>query len=130
MKKDILQYENAQEMAVLHPETFKAPSKEQLDKIKVGDCVKVCVKVPKDILDELDKIRQDISKKLRQNRLRQDILTRSIILPESERFWVEITKIEDDYIEGKVSNDLVCLDLKYQELINFKKENIYSLFNL
>lgn len=127
MKKDILQYENAQEMAVLYPETFQAPSKEQLDKIKVGYCVKVCVKVPKDILDELDKIRQDISKKLRQNRLRQDILTRSIILPESERFWVDITKIEGDYVEGKVSNDLVCIDLAYQELINFKKENIYSI---
>lgn len=103
MKKDILQYENAQEMAKLYPDTFEAPSKEDLDKLQIEDFVKVCIKIP------------------------QKAQESNIIFPESERFWVEITKIEDDYIEGKVSNDLVCLDLKYQELINFKKENIYSI---
>lgn len=104
MKTDILQYENAQEIAKLYPNTFEAPSKHDLVKLKVKDFVKICIKIPKKA-------------------------EASNINFESERFWVEITKIEDDYIEGKVSNDLVCLDLKYQELINFKKENIYSIYN-
>jgi len=34
---------DAQAMAIRHPETFEAPSKEELDQIKSGDSVKVCV---------------------------------------------------------------------------------------
>ena len=104
MKKDILQYENAQEMAILYPETFEAPSKEDLENLKVDDFVKVCIKIPK---------KSEAS---------------NINLPESERFWVKITKIENDTIEGKVSNtNLIFIDLHYQDLIKFKKENIYSI---
>ena len=34
---------NAQEMAKKYPETFEAPSKEELNKVKVGDSVKICI---------------------------------------------------------------------------------------
>ena len=36
-----LNFTDAQEMAIIHPNTFSAPSKQELDSIKVGDCVKV-----------------------------------------------------------------------------------------
>lgn len=36
------EYVNAQEMANKYPETFYAPTKENLDAIKTGDIVKVC----------------------------------------------------------------------------------------
>jgi hypothetical protein len=38
-----MEFVNAQEMMKKHPETFYAPSKEELDNIKIGDSVKVCV---------------------------------------------------------------------------------------
>jgi uncharacterized protein YegJ (DUF2314 family) len=33
---------NAQVMAELHPQTFEAPTKEDLDKLESGDIVKLC----------------------------------------------------------------------------------------
>lgn len=98
MKKEKLIFEDAQGMRIQYPDTFEAPSKEDLDGLKVGDYVKVCIRVP----------------------------NREEGMPESERFWVEITKIKDDVITGKVSNDLLCLPLVYQEKISFNKNNIYS----
>lgn len=41
MEKNIT-FVNAQEMLAKHPDTFYAPSKEDLDAIKIGDSVKVC----------------------------------------------------------------------------------------
>jgi hypothetical protein len=35
-------FTDAQEMAALYPDTFAAPEKDDLDKIKPGDSVKVC----------------------------------------------------------------------------------------
>lgn len=35
-------YVDAQEMATKHPTTFDAPTKEELDAIKVGSTVKIC----------------------------------------------------------------------------------------
>jgi hypothetical protein len=98
MKKEELIFEDAQEMAIKHPLTFEAPLKEDLDSLKTGDFVKVCIRIP--------------------NRVGK--------MPESERFWVEITEIKGDVITGKVSNDLMYLDLAYQETISFVKNNIYS----
>ena len=37
---------NAQDMSRLHPDTFTAPSQEQLNELKVGDVVKICVPDP------------------------------------------------------------------------------------
>jgi TusA-related sulfurtransferase len=36
-------FEDAQALRLLHPETFDAPSYEDLQKLKKGDIVKVCV---------------------------------------------------------------------------------------
>jgi len=37
-----IEFVNAQEMAKDYPTTFDAPTKEELDKIKEGDYVKIC----------------------------------------------------------------------------------------
>jgi len=39
----MIQLVNAQAMAQAHPETFSAPNKEELSKVVVGDCVKICI---------------------------------------------------------------------------------------
>jgi len=39
----MIQLVNAQEMAKAHPDTFSAPDKDELNHIKVGSSVKVCV---------------------------------------------------------------------------------------
>lgn len=98
MKKEDLTFEDAQAMRIKYPDTFEAPTKEDLDNLKIGDFVKVCIQIP--------------------NRVGE--------MPESERFWIEITKIKGDVITGKVSNDLIYLQLSYQETISFVKNNIYS----
>lgn len=98
MTKKSLAFNDAQEMAIKYPKTFEAPTKEDLDNLKVGDFVKVSVVVP----------------------------NRTDGMPESERFWTEITSIENDVIKAKVSNDLLCVDLLYQEEISFNKKHIYS----
>lgn len=85
-------------MRIKYPDTFEAPIKEDLDNLKIGDFVKVCIRIP--------------------NRVGE--------MPKSERFWVEITEIKEDVITGKVSNDLIYLDLSHQETISFVKNNIYS----
>jgi hypothetical protein len=92
-----IEFANAQEMHKLYPDTFWAPSQEELDNVKVGDTVKVCAKVCAE-----------------QNR-------RTL-----ERFWVKITKINGEILKGEVSNVLVDIDLKLDEEITFKKENIYD----
>ena len=40
---DYVFFEDAQALRLLHPETFDAPSYEDLQKLKNGDVVKVCV---------------------------------------------------------------------------------------
>ena len=84
-------YVNAQEMAKKHPDTFEAPTKEDLDAVKVGDSVKVCAN-------------------------------------QKERFWVTVTEVNNDDVIGTVDNDLVSVELAYDETIKFKKENIYSIY--
>lgn len=121
MKKDILEYENAQEMAISYPETFKAPSKDDLDRLKVGDFVKVCIKIPQTV-ENLKKLALKIPTLVKTKKE-----TSNINLPESERFWVKISRIENDDIEGNVYNDLIFLDLDFKDEIKFKKDNVYSI---
>jgi len=84
---------NAQDMAKENPETFYAPSKEELDGVNAKDSVKVCAG--------------------------------------KERFWVTVTKVNGEIVEGVVDNDLVCSDehgLIYKDNIKFNKNNIYNIF--
>ena len=43
LTEKVIDFVNAQEMATKHPETFEAPTTEELDNIFVGDTVKVSV---------------------------------------------------------------------------------------
>ena len=46
-----------------------------------------------------------------------------------ERFWVLITKVEKNTIEGTVDNILICSDehnLYYGDLVKFSKKHIYA----
>lgn len=50
---------------------------------------------------------------------------------EGERFWVTVTKIEDQKITGTVDNDLVRSEmhgLNYGDEISFEKRHIYSIY--
>lgn len=69
---------NAQDMAVKHPETFYAPSQEELAAIKVGDCVKI-----------------------------EANLDFQVTGASGERFWVEVTKVNETSIVGFVANHLI-----------------------
>lgn len=97
--KTKLIYSDAQMMAKLYPDTFEAPSIKELNNLKVGDYVKVCIDIPDRKEDE----------------------------PESERFWCDIKKIDGDKIIGSVGNDLIYLKLKYGKEIEFLKRNVYSI---
>lgn len=47
-----------------------------------------------------------------------------------ERFWVEVSKVDGDLIEGRVDNDLVCSDehgLVCDQMIQFEKRHVYSI---
>jgi len=47
-----------------------------------------------------------------------------------ERFWVEITEINKDYLLGKIDNHLTFNDkYDYNDIILFEKNNIYSIHN-
>jgi len=39
----MIQLVDAQQMAKTYPDSFKAPAQEELDSVKVGDCVKICI---------------------------------------------------------------------------------------
>ena len=92
-------YADAQIMAKLYPDTFIAPSITDLNKIKIGDFVKVCIEIT--------------------NRKENE--------PESERFWVKVENIDGDKITGSVSNALIHLKLKFGQTISFEKRNVYSI---
>jgi 2,3-bisphosphoglycerate-independent phosphoglycerate mutase len=46
MKTEELQFEDAQLLGKLYPDTFEAPTLKQLEDVKPEDFVKVCVKLP------------------------------------------------------------------------------------
>ena len=64
--------EDAQKLANLYPETFEAPTDEELSSIKPGMFVKICV--------------------------------------QPERFWIKVSEVKDDTIEGTVDNQLIYSD--------------------
>lgn len=93
---------DAQEMKVLHPDTFYAPSEEELSMLRVGDTVKICAESSKPKEDDC-----------------------------SERFWVEITEIHDQNCVGRIDNDLVNTDLHgldCDDLVHFTKRHVYNIF--
>ena len=45
-----------------------------------------------------------------------------------ERFWIEITKINKDKLEGRVDNDLVYTHpFKCDDIVKFEKRHIYDI---
>ncbi|MFA5152871.1 MAG: hypothetical protein WC554_09950 [Clostridia bacterium] len=47
-----------------------------------------------------------------------------------ERFWVEVESIDKDKLIGRIDNDLVTInEPKYDDLIEFTKENIFQVFS-
>ncbi len=90
MKQPVLV--NAQEMMLLHPLTFEAPTMVELLTLKVGDSVKIsCC---------------------------------------NERFWVIVTNINFDEVQGTVDNNLIFSEdhgLDFGDLISFKLHNIYNI---
>ena len=45
-----------------------------------------------------------------------------------ERFWVKITQIDGDKLQGRVDNILITNKLSYNDIIAFEKKNIYTIF--
>ena len=45
-----------------------------------------------------------------------------------ERFWVEITKVKYPILEGRVDNDLLTTQLKYNDIVRFHADNIISIY--
>lgn len=100
MKK--LTFGDAQQLKKEFPQTFEAPSQEELDSLKINDSIKVAV-----LFDS-----------------KENTAT-------AERFWVLITKIENDTVTGTVDNELVKTafhGLKLDDTITFEKKNIYSIY--
>jgi hypothetical protein len=93
---------DATEMAIKHPETFEAPSFEEIQNLEVGNWAKLCFENP----DEKRRIG-------------------------SERMWVKVTGIlkenEVTKIHGYLDNDPVVVDLKHGEKIIFEPKHIYSI---
>jgi len=46
-----------------------------------------------------------------------------------ERFHVIVTEVNGDDMTGRVSDALVMVDLDIDEVVHFKKENIYDFYN-
>lgn len=45
-----------------------------------------------------------------------------------ERFWVEVTEISEDRIQGKISNDLLHFDnMKFGDVISFESRHVYDI---
>jgi len=89
----MIQLVDAQAMAKAHPKTFEAPDANELEAVKVGDSVKVCIN-------------------------------------NKERLWVEVTEINGGQLKGRIDNCPVFIDeVDFGDTINFRKENIYDIFN-
>lgn len=89
----MIQLVDAQQMAKTYPKTFSAPDMQDLDGVKVGDSVKICVN-------------------------------------NKERLWVQVTEILGSNLKGTIDNNPIVIDdVNYGDVINFKKENIYDIFN-
>jgi len=93
---------DATEMAIKHPDTFEAPSFEEIQELEVGNFVKLCFENP------------DEKNRLGSERMRVKV---TMILKENT-----ITKIH-----GDLDNDPVVVDLKLGDKIIFEPRHIYSI---
>ena len=88
---------NARQLALDNPNTFDRPSANELRKLKRGDRVKICIT--------------------------------SQGVP-GERFWVLVHCVEPrrgGRVRGDVANDLVFVDLKLGERVEFAQDNIFDI---
>lgn len=88
-----LEFEDAQALAVKHPDTFVVhPIEALLALVEPGDYVKVCCSDP------------------------------------GERFWVMVDHVDktNELLRGRVANQLVFMDLKYNEEVQFEFRHIYD----
>jgi len=49
------------------------------------------------------------------------------ICAHQERFWAEVIAKEGDVITARVDNHLLMWQLKYNDIITFRKENVYNI---
>jgi hypothetical protein len=84
-----IEFVDAQAMRIKYPATFGAPSKEDLEAIKAGDHVKICVN--------------------------------------DERFWVKITGVNGDIITGRIDNDVIRRELKFDDIIEFPNNCVFQI---
>jgi len=53
-----------------------------------------------------------------------------VCINDQERLWVEVTAIDGGQLKGKIDNcPVVINDVQFGDLISFRKENIYDIFN-
>ncbi|WP_157151709.1 DUF2314 domain-containing protein [Brachyspira sp. SAP_772] len=92
--------ENAFELNKEYPDTFKIPSKKEIDSLKVNDLVKLI------FVEENDS---------------------SETIP--ERMWVKIIEINKDNFVGILDNNPYYIEsIKYGDEIVFKVENIIDIY--
>lgn len=87
-------FNDAQQLQMMYPATFEAPSSDELAALRVGALVKICA---------------------------DDV----------ERFWVIVTEVEGDRLQGTVDNDLLHSDvhhLKSGDVVSFQLRHIYQIF--
>lgn len=94
---------NAKKQNLMHPTTFFVPSDKELESVKIGDFLKILVRSNED--------------------------------GNGERFWIKVTSIdhEKNKINGKVINELILVPpsiLKYNSLIQIKKENVLNIHSI
>ena len=89
---------NAQEMAQTYPDTFNAPDSAELQSIRPGCGVKVCVS-------------QEVPE----------------ILCTGERFWTLVEMLESDYICATVENNLIVVDWHVGFKIKFKAQHVFDV---
>lgn len=87
-------FNDAQRMHKMYPDTFEAPSLEELTAVRVGSLVKICA---------------------------DDV----------ERFWVLVSDVKGDRLQGSVDNDLLHSEvhqLKSDDVVSFELRHIYQIF--
>lgn len=84
-----IEFEDAQRLARKYPDSFYAPTQDELNEIKPGDFIKVCAS--------------------------------------KERFWIEVSSVENERIEGKVANDLLMDELRFDDTICVELRHVYDI---
>lgn len=86
-----------------HPLTFNLPDDVQIAKLKVGDSVKVFFQYS------------------------ENYPTPQGVDINSERLWVDITKIENSQLSGTIANDPVNPHLKFGNIVDFEAKHICNV---